>query len=81
MRKLLQEVCTQEDRRPDTIIIGNFDDHPGAPIEEHLKWIEKELTPPIECGREVVYVLKCFRQALVLLRSRQMGEGRKLRRR
>jgi len=52
------------------IIIGRFANNKGATINDHIKWIDKELAPPAPTDPGTIYILKCFRECLVLLRNR-----------
>lgn len=49
--------------------IGNAD------IQEHINWVERELTPPITANKELAYILNCFRQTLLELKNRLQFYG------
>jgi hypothetical protein len=52
-----------------TIIIGRSKNNKGASIDNHIKWIDNELSPPCALASETIYVLKCFKETLELLKK------------
>lgn len=57
------------------VILGKRDGHPGASVEEHLRWVRNELRPPVTVPESVRYVLFAFEDALMLIQKHEEASG------